>query len=104
MRRRRARVTTGFVHRKVRVLRVLAVLGVLILPLRVDAYVAVIAGGRTSAITLLLRVLETDASYLGGIDRVVGIGGRRKMVAHVVMVLRQCGGSRVCAVLRRRQL
>lgn len=76
MRRRRARVTTGFVHRKVRVLRVLAVLGVLILPLRVGAYVAVIAGGRTVGMTRLLRMREMDSACLDRMmGRVIGIEG-----------------------------
>ena len=90
MRRRRSRVTTRFGHRNLRVLRgtgVLGVLGVLVFPLRVGAYVAVVAVGRTFAMALSLRMLEMDGACLGGIGRVSGIEGRRKVVAHEVMVL-----------------
>lgn len=72
MRRRRARVTTRLVRRK----RVLGVLGVLILPLRVGAYVAVIAGGRTVGMTLLPRIREMDSACLDRMmGRVIGIKG-----------------------------
>jgi hypothetical protein len=104
MRRRRSRVTTRFVHRKLRALRVLGVLGVLIFPLRVGAYVAVIALGRTVGVTILPRMREMDGACLGRMmGRAIGSEGRREVVANEVMVLRRFDVRRVCGVMRRRR-
>lgn len=78
MRRRRARVTTRFVRREwllgvLGVLGVLEVLGVLILPLRVGAYVAVIAAGRTVGMTRFPMMREMGLDRMMG--RVIGIKG-----------------------------